>query len=237
MPAIEQPTNLELQALSVLWDNGPSTVASICEVMPDGKERAYTTVLTVLQNLERKKLVKRFAKVGRALVYEAAHSRALIVRQTTTDFLTNVFGGRAGEAVLAILSIGNLTPDEKTSIERELRTHTAMAAKKTAKKAAAKTAQKPASKVAQKAPAKKKVALKLAAKKAAPKAPAKKVVAKKAAAKKAGATKAAKKAPAKKAPAKKAAAKPAPVKKAAAKKAPAKKAPAKKAAKKAAKKG
>jgi predicted transcriptional regulator len=231
MSELEQPTNLELQALSVLWYHGPSTVGAISEEMPDGKERAYTTVLTVLQNLERKKLVKRSAKIGRALVYEAAHPREVIVRKVTSDFLTTAFGGRAGEAVLAILSTGNLTPDEKTSIERELRTHTAMAAKKTAKKAAAKPAAKPASKVAKKAPAKKKVALKQAAKKAASKAPAKKVVAKKASAKKAPAKKAA----AKKAPVKKAAAKKAPAKKAPAKKAPAKKAPAKKAAKKAGK--
>jgi len=232
MSELEQPTNLELQALSVLWDHGPSTVGALAEVMPDGKGRAYTTVLTVLQNLERKKLVKRNAKIGRALVYEAAHPRGVIVRKVISDLLTNAFGGRAGEAVLAILSTGNLTPDEKTSIERELRTHTAMAAKKPAKKAAAKPAKKAASKVAKKAPAKKKVALKQAAKKAASKAPAKKVVAKKAPAKKA----AAKKAPVKKAAAKKAPAKKAPAKKAPAKKAPAKKAPAKKAAKKVAKK-
>lgn len=151
--------------------------------MPDGKDRAYTTVLTVMQNLERKHLVKRTAKIGRALVYDVAHPRKTIVHKVTSDFLTNAFGGQAGEAILTILSIGNLTPDEKTSIERELRTHTAMAAKKTAKKAAAKTAKKPAGKVAKKAPTKKKVALKQAAKKSAGKAPTKKVVTKKAAAK------------------------------------------------------
>jgi predicted transcriptional regulator len=207
------PSNLELQALSVLWHEGPSTVAAVHETLPDRKDRAYTTVLSVMQSLDRKSLVKR-ALVGRAHVYTAAYSQEVIVQRATHDFVTNAFGGRLGEALLAILSAGTLTPEEKTNIKRELQRHKTMAAKKTAKK------------VAKKAPAKK------AVKKVATKAPAKKAPAKKAA------VKVVKKAPAKKAPAKKAAKKAAPVKKAAAKKAaPAKKiAPAKKAAKKAAKK-
>jgi predicted transcriptional regulator len=237
------PSNLELQALSVLWHEGPSTVATVHETLPDRKDRAYTTVLSVMQSLERKSLVKR-ARVGRAHVYAAAYSQEVIVQRATHDFLTNAFGGRLGEALLAILSAGTLTPEEKTNIERELQRHKTMAAKKTAKKAAVKTAKKAVKKVAKKAPAKKAPAKK-AAKKAATKAPAKKAPAKKAAkkavkkvaksakktAKKAAKKTVAKKAPAKKAAAKKAAAKKAPAKKAAAKKA----APAKKAAKKAAK--
>ena len=246
------PSNLELQALSVLWHDGPSTVNAVHGSLPDGRERAYTTVLSVMQSLERKKLVKRI-RTGRAHTYEPAYSQEVIVRRATDDFITNAFGGRLGEAVLATLSAGSLTPEEKTNIERELQRHKTMAAKKPAKKAAAKPASKPAAKkVAKKAPAKK-AAAKKAVKKVATKAPAKKAPAKKAAVKKAPAKKAvkkvaksakkvakkaakkvvAKKAPAKKAPAKKAAVKKAPAKKAVAKKAPAKKAPAKKAAKKA----
>jgi predicted transcriptional regulator len=197
------PSNLELQALSVLWHQGPSTVAAIQETLPDGKDRAYTTVLTVMQNLERKHLVKR-SLVGRAHVYEAAYSQEVIVHRATQDFLTNAFGGRLGEALLAILSAGTLTPEEKTKLERELQRHKTMAAKKTAKKAAKKapakkTAKKAAKKTVKKAAKKtaKKAGKKVAksAKKVAKKA-AKKTVAKKAAKK--TAKKAAKKAAKKK---------------------------------------
>jgi predicted transcriptional regulator len=234
------PSNLELQALTVLWHDGPSTVAAIHEALPDGKDRAYTTVLSIMQSLERKKLVTR-KLTGRAHIYSASYSQEVIVKRATHDFLTNAFGGRLAEALLAILSAGTLTPEEITNIERQLQQQKTMAAKKTAKKAAVKTATKAVKKVASKAPAKKAPAKK-AAKKAAPKAPAKKAPAKKAAKKavkkvaksaKKVAKKAVKKTVTKKAaPAKKAAAKKAaPTKKAA----PAKKAPAKKAAKKTAK--
>ncbi|MFC7339495.1 BlaI/MecI/CopY family transcriptional regulator [Haloferula chungangensis] len=233
------PSNLELQALSVLWHNGPSTVGAVLEALPDGKDRAYTTVLSVMQSLERKKLVKR-KKSGRAHVYEAANTKEQVVDQAAADFLTNAFGGRLGEAILTLLSTGTLTPEEKTNIERELKRHKAMAARKKAKKASKKAAKKTttvrkttvkraAKKAAKKTKkaAKKKVARKVVkktAKKKVAKKAAKKKVAKKAAKK--GAKKAAKKV-AKKA-AKKAAKK---VSKKAAKKKVAKKA-AKKAVKK-----
>jgi len=188
------PSDLETQALSVLWRLGPSTVAVVLESLPDGKERAYTTVLSVMQSLERKRLVLR-EKAGRAHIYRPAQPRESIVDDAAAQFVVNVFGGSLGEAILAILSTGNLTPEEKTNIERELKRHKAMAAKKTAKKAAPKKAA-PKKAAAKKAPAKKKVTAKkpaapkkapakkkVTAKKAAPKKPAKKV-AKKAAAKK-----------------------------------------------------
>lgn len=189
------PSNLELQALTVLWHEGPSPVSAIHQAMPDQRKRAYTTILSVMQNLERKKLVKR-SRSGRAHVYAAAITREVIIRQAARHFLTNAFGGRLGEALLALISNGTLTPEEKTSIQRELQRHKTMAAKKAAKKTAVKTATKAVKKAAKKAPAKsapaKKAAVKKVAKKAAKKAV--KKAAKKAPAKKAVAKKAAKKA-------------------------------------------
>ncbi|MBK1826989.1 BlaI/MecI/CopY family transcriptional regulator [Haloferula rosea] len=232
MAKATQPSNLELQALSVLWHEGPSTVGAVLEALPDGKDRAYTTVLSVMQSLERKKLVKR-TRFGRAHVYEASHSQEEIAGKATSDFLTNAFGGRLAEAILALLSAGNLTPEEKSNIERELKRHKAMAAKKSTKKAARKkSVKRAAKKVTRKKVAKKKSAKKATKKKVAKKA-AKKKVAKKATKKKT-AKKAAKKKSAKKATKKKAAKKAA--KKKVAKKASKKKAAKKKVAKKASKK-
>jgi predicted transcriptional regulator len=207
------PSNLELQALSVLWYDGPSTVATVQGCLPDRKVRAYTTVLSVMQNLERKNLVKR-SRVGKAHLYRASYSQEILVQRATQSFLTNTFGGRLSEALLALLSTGNLTSEEKTNIERKLQLHQNMATNKAAKKVVAKAAKKVVKKAAvkaapKKAPAKKaavKTAKKAVAKKAAPvkKAIVKKTVAKKAAVKKAAP---AKKVVAKKAPANKAVAK------------------------------
>jgi len=46
---------LEAQVMDVLWDHGPATVREVIEQLPS--ESAYTTIATVLTNLDRKHLV------------------------------------------------------------------------------------------------------------------------------------------------------------------------------------
>ena len=245
MANITLPSDLELQALSVVYSEGACTVATVHSEMPDQRDRAYTTILSVMQSLERKGLVKT-ERAGRAYVYHPTQSQERVVTPLAKEFVQNAFGGSVGRAILLLLSTGNLTPEEKSALESELKQHKAMAAKKktTKRKAAAKrkpakravkrkvakkvTKRKPAKKAAKKKVAKRKPAKKAAKKKAAKRKPAKK--AKKKAAKK----KVAKRKPAKKA--KKKAAKKKVAKRKAAKRKPAKKAAKKKVAKKAKKK-
>ena len=143
------PSDLELQALSVLYDDGPSTVAAVLKNLPDGRERAYTTILSVMQSLERKALVKA-TRERRAYIYKPTKSQARIVSPLAKDFVLNAFGGSIGRAILHLLSTGNLTPEEKTAVERELNNHIAMAAKKKTTKRRAAAKRKPAKKKAAK---------------------------------------------------------------------------------------
>jgi predicted transcriptional regulator len=142
MIRLAQPSSLELQALSVLWHYGPSTVATVLEALPDGKERAYTTVLTVMQNLEKKGHVRR-VKEGRAHVYEAAHPQNSVVSESVEDFVLYTFGGRLGEAIMALLASGSLNAEEKEAVSKHLKISKTLAPKK-AKKVAAKPAAKKA---------------------------------------------------------------------------------------------
>ena len=154
MKTPSRPSRLELQVLSVLYSSGPSTVAFVMENIPDEKERAYTTILSVLQSLERKELVEA-TREGRLYIYKQTKSQESIVSPLAKYFLLNAFGGSIGRAILHLLSNGALTPEETTAVEGELKQHRAMAAKKktTKRKAAAK--RKPATKAAKRKPAKK----------------------------------------------------------------------------------
>ncbi|GAB2477104.1 BlaI/MecI/CopY family transcriptional regulator [Promicromonospora xylanilytica] len=46
---------LESQVMDVLWDHGPATIRGIINQLPG--DLAYTTIATVLTNLDRKRLV------------------------------------------------------------------------------------------------------------------------------------------------------------------------------------
>ncbi|MFN0127847.1 MAG: BlaI/MecI/CopY family transcriptional regulator [Verrucomicrobiales bacterium] len=217
-----QPSNLELQALTVLWEQGPSTVRVVREGLPDGRVRAYTTVLTVLQKLQRKGLVRvAGASVGRAWrttahVYRAARSRQDILRPVLRSLITNVFHGSPTRLVEHVLAEAGMAKAQTAVVSVRLRR--LLLARQRADGAANQpkqiqpnvntkvlAAKKAAKKAVKKAPAKK-AAKKATKKKAAPAAKPKAVTkakpapkAKKARAAKKAAKKAVKKAPAKKA--------------------------------------
>ncbi|MGN5239352.1 MULTISPECIES: BlaI/MecI/CopY family transcriptional regulator [unclassified Rhodococcus (in: high G+C Gram-positive bacteria)] len=63
---------LEQQVMDVLWDRGTSTIRQV--IVHLGDHLAYTTIATVMTNLERKRLVLP-EKQGRSTVYTPRHTR------------------------------------------------------------------------------------------------------------------------------------------------------------------
>jgi BlaI family transcriptional regulator, penicillinase repressor len=115
-----RPSELELQVLSVLWERGPSSVRSVLEAMPDGKGRAYTTILSVMQVLEKKGLVGH-TQQGQANVYRPLKRRGQVLRPMMKDLLRNVFGGSPARAVQCLLDGASLGEDELARIRQVIR--------------------------------------------------------------------------------------------------------------------
>ncbi|MFI7550628.1 BlaI/MecI/CopY family transcriptional regulator [Micromonospora sediminimaris] len=82
--------DLERAVMDVLWDTVPATsdgvtVREVAEAL-DGRELAYTTVMTVLDRLAGKGMVQR-EREGRAWRYRAAASREAYIAQLMLDAL------------------------------------------------------------------------------------------------------------------------------------------------------
>ena len=103
----EKPlTPLELEIMNILWDRGPSTVA---EVQPRLKgELAYTTVMTMLSVLLRKRKVKRVQE-GRAFRYRPAVTRQRATGSALEDMVKRMFGGSTDALVLSLVETRGLT--------------------------------------------------------------------------------------------------------------------------------
>ena len=112
-----RPSELEMQVLTVLWDHGPSTVRQILELLPDGKRRAYTTVLTVMQGMSRKGLVTH-TQSGQAHVYSPAVERTAVVRPLVQTLLQNVFSGNPLNVVQALLDSTDVSAEELKEIRK-----------------------------------------------------------------------------------------------------------------------
>lgn len=111
------PSDVELQVLTVLWQRGPSSVHEIRDAMPDGKTRAYTTVLTLLQNLEKKGLATHTAK-GQANIYRATAKRQAVLAPLMKGMLANLFGGSPADALQCLLDTTGVDDAELTQIRK-----------------------------------------------------------------------------------------------------------------------
>ncbi len=99
-------TDREASLMEVLWDRGPSTVAEVKEHLED--DLAYTTVLTILRNLEAKGYVTR-EEEGRAHRYSAAIDRDSAQKSALRSLKRKLFRGSTE------LLLTRLVSDEKLS--------------------------------------------------------------------------------------------------------------------------
>ena len=86
----------ELDVMRVLWDLGSGTVAEVRDHLP--ADLAYTTVLTILRNLEEKSYVSRSSE-GRAHRYSPRVDRAAARRSAITRIVDTLFQGAPDQLV------------------------------------------------------------------------------------------------------------------------------------------
>lgn len=78
---------LERAVMEALWEHGaPMTVREVVRVLAD-RDPAYTTVMTVLDRLAKKRFVSRARGAGRAWWYVAVASRESYIAQLMLDAL------------------------------------------------------------------------------------------------------------------------------------------------------
>ena len=114
-----RPSDLELQVLSVLWGKGEATVRDVLGALPDGKKRAYTTVLSVMQVMEKKGLLCH-KRDGLTHVYRPKVKRGRVLKPLMQNLVKTVFGGSPSAAVQYLLGDGKVDAQELSEIRRLL---------------------------------------------------------------------------------------------------------------------
>lgn len=107
----------EAEFMEVLWRLGPSTVAEVREQLPDNL--AYTTVLTILRNLEAKGYVGHDAE-GRAHRYAALVARDAARNSALKDLAAKFFGGSTELLMTHLVSDRALSETEVKRIRKLL---------------------------------------------------------------------------------------------------------------------
>jgi predicted transcriptional regulator len=105
-------TPVEWEIMEAVWAlDGPATVRDVLERAYPKDEKAYTTVQTILNTLERKKLLRR-KKTGLVNFYSARRTRESVVRAETSTLLSRGFKGSVVGLANTLLSLDQLDADD-----------------------------------------------------------------------------------------------------------------------------
>ena len=110
---------LQLRVLEMIWERGEATAGDLWESWPHAPQPAYTTVLSVLQKLYRKRLVRR-RKQGRAHAYTSCIDRESFRKSYVSEVRRKIFGGRALGLVAALVDDEEIADEEFDAIQRLL---------------------------------------------------------------------------------------------------------------------
>jgi predicted transcriptional regulator len=113
----KEPSRLEMQVLALLWERGPATVREVQEALPDGKTRAYTTVLTVLQVMEKKGLLTHVSQ-GNTHVYQPTTTRRQTLGPVLKNLVRQLFGGSPATAMQHLLAESEVSPEELAKLKQ-----------------------------------------------------------------------------------------------------------------------
>jgi predicted transcriptional regulator len=121
-------TPAEWEIMTAVWRLGGTTsVRDVLENAYPNGEKAYTTVQTVMNTLEKKKLLRR-EKTGLVNFYTPTKSKEDVTQSEMASLVTRVFGGSIPALANSLLSLDDLSLEEIERIralidekERELR--------------------------------------------------------------------------------------------------------------------
>lgn len=112
-------TDRQFAISQLLWDHGSLTVCEVMEHLPGGERQPYTTVLGMLQTMEKAGLVAHEAE-GTTYRYMAAVSRQAALGTLLRDFVARFFRGSAEDLVLGLVDADELTATDLRDIEAKL---------------------------------------------------------------------------------------------------------------------
>jgi BlaI family transcriptional regulator, penicillinase repressor len=117
-PASKHPTELELEILKILWDDGPLSAREVRDRLAPDRDLAYTSVMTMVGIMEEKRYVAR-KKAGGNYVFSPRLRREAASRRMLRDLVDRVFDGSAATAMINLLESSDVDAEELRQL-REL---------------------------------------------------------------------------------------------------------------------
>lgn len=115
MPNDKKLSDLQINILDILWENGSLSIQEIKKILEPKKQLAPTSIATILTRLEKQGFVK-YRKQGRKYIYSANIAKNEVQNNSINSLLKNLFKGNKASLVSHLLA-EELTVDELEHIQ------------------------------------------------------------------------------------------------------------------------
>jgi len=112
-------TDVELELMTIIWNQGKTTVKEVADALPKTRPLAYTSVATVMKILEQKGYL-RCRKHSHAHTFSPLVEKAAYEKSYLEHVVDNVFDGEPVALVQRLLTAKRLSAAELRAIEATL---------------------------------------------------------------------------------------------------------------------
>ena len=114
----EQPTELELEILRILWEESPLLVRDVRAALEkDGRPLAHSTVITMLNIMHRKGYLKR-RREGKSFRFWPSAPKEATTGKMVGSLLSRLFNGSPAAMVLNLLQTADVDSEELAEIRK-----------------------------------------------------------------------------------------------------------------------
>ena len=115
--SIDDLGELQKAVMEIVWEMGEATVNQVRDRLGKRKKLAYTTVLTVMQKLDKSGWLTH-REEGRAYVYQPTKTRDEAGRSSLRQFIDRICGGSPIAAFQHLLADEDLSAEDLTALRK-----------------------------------------------------------------------------------------------------------------------
>jgi predicted transcriptional regulator len=116
---LNKPTESEMEILQILWEEGPSTVREVHEILSGTKESGYTTTLKLMQIMHDKGMLSRNDE-SKTHIYSALIKKESVQKQVVGNMINGLFKGSSAKLVMHALGNHRASSEEIGEIKKYL---------------------------------------------------------------------------------------------------------------------
>ena len=114
---MKKPTDAELDILAILWQNGPSSVREVYDLLGEQRKIVYTTCLKTMQVMTERGFLQRDTS-QKTHIYEAAIQPEMIREDMVDKVVNTVFAGSPLNLVMHALGSKATSQEDLAKIKQ-----------------------------------------------------------------------------------------------------------------------